>query len=210
MVFSRFSSALLLLALLVATMVLQPTVVYAQVNAGGGAAGYHIFSADGQARYLGFVLVVAKTAKILPDSIMLPKEFQPGAEYWYWQDKSMAYTEAFFLAPSDSLKLPSDNVRDYNVFGHLAFDLAAPQPFPKMSQELEWTYTVYTSDSQGKPLDKTPEAWFAFSKQGNGSQLAWARKDLGNAYLTIQKDQSLLFVRSPLPAAGSVEVVVAR
>lgn len=204
MVFSRLSTALLLLALLVTATVLQPAVAYAQLSAGGGIAGYHIFSADGQARYLGTVLVFAKTAKTLP------KEFQPGAEYWYWQDESKAYTEDFFLAPSDSLKLPSDKVSDYDLFAHLAFDLTDPQPFPKMSQEIEGTYTVYTGDSQGKPLDTTPEAWFAFLNKGNGAQLAWARKDLGDAYLTIQKDQSLLFVRSSLPAAGSIEVVAAR
>lgn len=207
MSYARLSTALLFLALLVTATVLQPAAAYAQVSAGGGAAGYHIFSADGQARYLGFVLVVAK---ILPDSIMLPKEFQPGAEYWYWQDKSKAYAEDFILAPSDALKLPSDNVSDYDRFAHLAFDLAAPQPFPKMSQEIEWTYTVYTGDSQGKALDTTPEAWFAFLDKGHGAQLAWARKDIGDAYLSIEKDQSLLFVRSSLPAAGSLEVVAAR
>lgn len=209
---SRFITALLALALLLAANLLNSQGAYAQLSGGVGFRSYQILSGDGQGRYLGEVIVIARTDKLLPETIMLPEEFKAGAEYWYWANESEAYPDAFLLTPNESVKLPSESISDYDLFAHLAFDLTAAHSFPKVSVDasMDRVYTVHVGDDAGKPLDTTAEAWFVFQNQGKGAQLAWARKDLGASYLGLDKDQSLLFVSSALPAAGSMDVVPAR
>lgn len=184
---------------------------HAQAGAGvlsldSGIGSYTIFSADGQRRYLGTLIVVGSHAKSLA---ALPKGFTAGAEYWYWRQPAQAFPASFFLSPDMAVKVPSEQLTDYAIMPNLAFDLNNPQPFPKLSLDPSArTYTVYVGDVDGKVLDNDADAWFAF--WGNGDHLAWAPKDLNSAYLYVDIQESLLFVGTSLPAAESVEVVIAR
>lgn len=229
MTFDR-RSALPVAAALIAGVALAPRPSTAQVSAGGGAAGalYDIVSADTSKTRLGAVLVIPDTILILPDSIMhlpdgvtVPKDFDAGAEYWYWETPSQAFPTSFLLVPSTRAALPSVDVEDYDAYDHLTYDLSDPHPMPKASvvSGVDLTYTAWEINAGAWPsmaavqwpYDFTPEAWFIFGGGGHGAQRSWARKDLGVEVLDIdRKGEGYLFVATALPAPGSIEVVEAR